>query len=256
MKLAQTAWIAAAALLAAPCFGGQWFDDFEAGGLDDWNVFNQNPDGNIQDPDGNIWGTWEKEDGVLVGQIFDPDSALTFLQLIPSGANPAEWQNYTVRVSARMDSAPNAAAIPSFGVMLYDSNLDARRRHYVRFYVDRQQILLLTITELMYGYKIVQFEAEQGVWYDMYVSVQTLEDTDRITFRVSDAENDIHTDTVTIDWPLQIGSGGVALVLRDARVSFDNFVLEGDNIPNGGTGDPWAVSPAGMAAQLWGQLKN
>ena len=251
MRFIRTAWVAAAALLAAPCFAGQWYEDFEGGGLDDWVIYNEAPE--VE--------SWEEVDGVLVGEIFSPNS-YSILHLMPMGEEPRTWKNYTVRVRMRAESAPVLEnTSPFFGVLLYDFDLELNQFHQVIMYMRWQDVTARALGSDGYAYKSYLADVREGVWYDLYASIQTLDDFDRMTFRMEEEVNPVTQEKRTIaeaaiNWPFQIRSGGVGLLVRDARVSFDDFVLEGPNIPNGGTGGPWAVSPIGMAAQLWGDLKR
>ena len=49
-------------------------------------------------------------------------------------------------------------------------------------------------------------------------------------------------------------SGGVSLYVYHAIVEFDNVVITGDGIPNGGSG--FAVTPKGRLATAWGKMRQ
>ena len=88
------------------------------------------------------------------------------------------------------------------------------------------------------------------MWYDLTATIETLEVSERITYQING------NPPATINWNGQINSGGVGLTVRDGRVAFDDFVVEGDSIPNGGNGMPRSVSPAGLSTMTWADLKK
>lgn len=50
-------------------------------------------------------------------------------------------------------------------------------------------------------------------------------------------------------------SGGVGTYLINARAHFDDFVVSGDNIPDGGPGLGKAVESVSKLATTWGNVK-
>ena len=239
MKFFRTALVALTAFTALPSFAGSWHDDFEGGGLDDWTVYNEDPGAEL----------WEEENGIVFGEIFLP-GFFSILQLTPPGVDTERWENYTVKVRMRLETDEDDGNDTAFGVVLYDFDLDLNQYHLVLLQLHEQNIYAGIRTENGAGADSFPFETRQGVWYDLQASVETMGDSERITIQVDD------NAPISFTWAAAVGSGGVGLAVSDARVSFDDFVVEGASISNGGNGLPRAVSPIGMAAQLWGDLKQ
>ena len=106
-------WITALLIAAAalPSFAGVWQDSFENEGLDDWEIYNFAE--GIES-----WEERKDEDGngVVTGWIEEANS-LSILELKPKGSDPSKWNNYTVRVRARLDSELVAGFNTYFGAL-------------------------------------------------------------------------------------------------------------------------------------------
>ena len=239
MALKRIAWIVPAALLALPAFAGEWVDDFEDGVMSGWHIFNA--DLSVE--------SWEEKDGVMTGQI-NAEGFFSILQLLPEGVDASQWKDYTVRVRMRLESEPNDDQNTAFGVMLYDHDLQLNQYHLCLLEYHFQDVFAYIRTDAGAGGSDVPFEVKQGVWYELMVSVETLEASELIVFQVDGGE------PVAVNWGAQIGSGGLGLIVSDGMVSFDDFSVQGDNIPDGGSKLPTAVSPAGLSAQYWADLKE
>ncbi|MDE0022522.1 MAG: hypothetical protein OXT69_14225 [Candidatus Poribacteria bacterium] len=248
--LIRTTALTIAAAMALPSFAGVWQDNFENEGLDDWEIFNFAP--GVES-----WEERTDEDGngVLTGWIEQADS-FSILELKPEGADPAQWNNYTVRVRARLDSELVGEFNTYFGLWLY-SNID--RGIYHECYINPQIARAGTAgIWSRIGDSFGTFQRgqnfEQGVWYNIKASVETIDrNRDRITFQIDDNE------PLVVTWASSIGSGGVGLVVYYGTVSFDDFELDGafipfDGAPNGG--GALSVDPKQKSAQIWGELKS
>lgn len=235
-----------AALLAAlPVHAGTWYDDFESGGLDEWEIYAEDPE----------FESWEEKDGVAAGQIFydEPDvTVLSILQLKPIGEDPSGWKNYTVRARMRLESEPQEDDTTLFGVIVYD-RLDETMYHLCLLHFQESSVWVhIRSSPDDRNTEMFPFQVERKVWYNMTVRVETMEASENVTVQIDD------NPPMSVDWETKIESGGVGLVVGDSIVSFDDFELEGDNIPDGGPGFPLQafVSPAGKAAQVWGKIKK
>ena len=251
----QSAWficasIPAAALIVSTAAAGSWHDDFEGGGLDDWVIYNFDPEAE----------SWEEEDGFVVGQI-DQNPYLSLLSLKPlkpEGVNADEWRNYTVRVRMRMESEPREDQDAKFGIMLYDRLIQNQYHTILLEYHQAGIAASVRTAEGAEGRETESspFNVKRGVWYDLHATIETLDAGDRVVYQVND------NPPVTVEWDgRQVQSGGVGLVISDGRFSYDDFVIEGDSIPDGGNGQPrsdhpTSVSPSGNAARLWAELKS
>ncbi len=232
---------AASAWIVSTASAGAWHDDFEGGGLEDWVIYNFDPGAE----------SWDEEDGFVVGEI-NLTTAWSLLQLKPrqpAGVDTDDWQNYTVKVKMRLESEPEDDQNARFGLALYD-RIDQNMFHWIFFLYHQAGVQMHIRVGNGSGNDFFLFNVEQGVWYDVTATIETLDDSERITFQVDD------NPPFMTEWNAQVVSGGVALIVSDGRVSFDDFVVEGDSIPNGGNGQPRSVSPAGLSAQLWAELKS
>ncbi len=243
----RSAWLvgafvaAASAWIVSTAFAGAWHDDFEGGGLEDWVIYNFDPGAE----------SWDEEDGFVVGEIDQP-GFISLLQLKPrqpAGVDTDDWQNYTVKVKMRLESEPEDGQNTSFGLMLYD-HIEQDTFHWIFLEYHQARVRMHIRIGNAGGDDFFPFNVEQGVWYDVTATIETLDDSERVTFQVDD------NPPFMTEWNGQAISGSVALIVGGGRVSFDDFVIEGDSIPNGGNGLPRSVSPAGLAAQLWGDLKS
>ncbi len=228
-------WAVFAALLAAlPAHAGKWYDNFNSGGLDDWHIFAENPE--IE--------SWEEKGGAAVGQIFWDETDATYLsglQLKPKGEDPSGWENYTVRARMRLESEPRESDTTLFGLMVHDGLDDGLRYHMCLLHFQESKLRFYWRANMDdRDTKEFPFQVKRKVWYTMTVKVETLADAEIVTVWIDDH------DPVSVEWE-KIGPGGPTLVVGDARVSFDDFKIEGANIPN---------LPANKAAQAWGHVKN
>ncbi len=241
--LIRTTALMIAAAMAQPSFAGVWRDSFENEGLDDWEIYNFAE--GIES-----WEERTDEDGngVVTGWIEEEDGSLSILELKPRGSDPARWNNYTVRVRARLDSELVGGFNTYFGLYLY-TNIDQGLYHEcsINPQTARAEIWSYTVDSLGTFWRDQNFE--QGVWYNIKASVETIDgDRDRITFQIDDNE------PLVVTWATSVKSGGVGLIVYYGTVSFDDFELVGLSIPNGG--DALSVDPKQKSAQIWGELKS
>lgn len=233
-----TAAAVAAFFMASAVHAGIWVDDFEDGVMEDWKIYN--PDLTVE--------SWEEKDGVVTGQI-DVDGFMSILQLKPEGEDTSVWSNYTVRARLRLNSDPAPDGSTSFGFAVYD-RFEETMFHLCRFEYQEENVLLYIRIGNGAGSETFPFPVERNAWYDLAVRIETSGNTETIAFKVDDGE------TLGLTWQASIGSGGVGLIVEGGQASFDDFSVEGENIPDGGHMAPTSVSPAGRAAQVWGEIKR
>lgn len=235
------AWTIAAAM-ALPSFAGVWQDSFEDEGLDDWEIYNF-----AEDVESWEERTDEDGNGVVTGRI-EVNGSRSILELKPKGADPTQWNNYTVRVRARLDSELVLNINTYFGLWLY-TNIDQGFYHECSIKPQRARAEIWSYTANSLGTFWRDQEFETGVWYRIKATVETIDkDRDRITFQIDDGE------PLVVTWPTSVKSGGVGLIIHYGTVSFDDFELVGLSIPNGG--DALSVEPRQKSAQIWGALKS
>ena len=228
----------AAFFMASAVHAGVWVDDFEDGAMEDWHIYN--PDLTVE--------SWEEKDGVMTGQI-NVDGSISILQLKPEGEDTSLWSNYTVRARLRLNSGLEPNGATSFGIVVYDRFAETMY-HLCLFLYQEENVLLHIRIGNGAGGERFPMAFERDVWYDLAVRIETDGNTETIIFKVDDGE------TLGLTWQASIGSGGVGLVVEGGQASFDNFSVEGENIPDGGHMAPTSVSPAGRAAQVWGKIKQ
>ena len=240
--LIQTAVFTIAAAMALPSFAGVWEDNFENEALEGWEIYNFAPD--VE--------SWEQridEEGnsVVTGRI-EENGVRSILELKPEGANPAEWKDYTVRFRMRLDSELVEGVITYFGLWFYTDIENG-------FYHECTIILPSSLQDIWSyipnsrGVYRREGDFEPGVWYDIRVTVETLDQNrDRIAFQIDDLE------PLVVTWTPSLKSGGVGFVVHYGTVSFDDFKLFGSSIPSGG--DALSVEPQQKSAQIWGELKS
>lgn len=247
-KLVKTAAFAVAAMLVIQASAGTWHEDFEGGGLDDWEAFTD-PQG-ADDPTQAVWEERrELGNGIVTGEIHGP-TLFSTLRLRPPNVDTNQWTNYTIQARARMDSRIQDGERAVFGFTLYD-HWDAVTQLICLARVEQSLSEVRYYTPNDFGvFRLIRV-FEDMVWYDISATVETNEETgkDRITFQV---DND---KPLIVDWPASIGSGGVGLAIGRGVFSFDDVLIRGKSIPTGGKG-PLSVSPAGKAAQVWANLKR
>lgn len=240
--LIQTALFTTAAAMALPSFAGVWSDNFENETLDGWEIYNFAE--GIE--------SWEQridEEGnsVVTGWIEEANSR-SILELKPEGADPKEWNNYTVRFRVRLDSELMDGINTHFGLWFY-TNLENGYYHECTIYPQRGRTEIWSDTpgSIATFWRDGTFEA--GVWYNIKVSIEAVDKArDRISFKINDA------DPIVVTWETLVKSGGIGLVIYYGTVSFDDFQLAGSSIPNGG--DALSVEPQQKSAQIWGKLKS
>ncbi len=230
--------LAAAFLAASAAHAGIWVDDFEDGLMDDWQIYKA--DLSVE--------SWEEKDGVMTGQI-NVAGFFSILQLKPEGEDVSVWSNYTVRARLRLNSEPDPGGSTSFGFAVYDRFEETMYHLCLLQFQDENVLLYLRIGNGA-GSDTFPFVIERSVWYDLAVRIETDGDTETIAFKINDG------DTLGLTWQASIGSGGVGFIVEGGQASFDNFSVEGDNIPDGGHMAQTSVSPAGRAAQIWGEIKR
>ena len=134
---------------------------------------------------------------------------------------------------------------PTIGLTLHDRSDQNSRYVFTIDYVNNiARIIKDVIGE---GFVAIPFlfVAEKGVWYDL---TATVKEDGTLEFRINDKVFEVFD-------PPPLSGGQVGLVVGDARARFYNVAITGDNIPNGGPGNPFDVAPRSKLATTWGKLK-
>jgi hypothetical protein len=207
-------------------FAGTWRDDFEDGDLVGWEGL---------DP------CWSVENGECSGEYFNAPSGI--LELIVTG--DAGWKDYTVMCKMRFVVIGHFAGI---------SFRDAGNRY---------GFVINTTKNTAYAWKFFQgaltepsevplpFTVSMDTWYELKIVVEGT----HFEFYI-DGELACQFDDNSIP------SGKVGLCVRNAHAYFDDLIISGDDVEDGGHWDPEAhpesksVKPKGKLANTWGDIKN
>ncbi|MBM3240319.1 DUF1080 domain-containing protein [Candidatus Poribacteria bacterium] len=218
--------LAFALMLALPSLAGMWRDDFEDGDYDGWWQSAGTP------------GKWVVEDGEVSGEVTGNVSG----ELV---TGKPKWRDYTIECKIKFLG----------GGMRY-GGMVARYQDTIRSY----WFFLLVGVGAQGGLSTVgplevkqaqQFPVEFGTWYKLKLEV----DKNDFKFYVGDKLL-IEFNDNTFD------SGLVGLFVIDAHVHFDDVIITGPEIPDGGYWDPAkhpgekAVEPKGKLAATWGEIKR
>jgi len=225
-------------LAALTASAGVWHDDFSLAALPDWEIFNL--DRNVE--------SWKPKNGVVVGEIFEPDF-FSLLLLKPADGAAEDWTNYSVRVRARLTGTKGGDDETRFGVALYDHGFEGER-YLCLLQLQTAEALIIRGTDAQWQAMPFPFPVAEDVWYELEASVRTEERTETITFRVDGGSE------MTIASTGPFGSGVVGMVVSDAEAEFDDFEVRGPNVPTGGRGAPRAVSAAARLTTTWGRIKQ
>ncbi len=234
-RAACVAILAAGTLTAS---AGVWHDDFSLAALPDWEIFNLDRD--VE--------TWKPKNGVVVGEIFEPDF-FSLLLLKPADSSPEDWTSYSVRVRARLTGTKGADDESRFGVALYDHGFEGER-YLCMLQLQTAEALIIRGTDAQWQAIPFPFPVEEDVWYEIEAGVRTADGTETITFRIDGGPE------MTIASTAPFGSGVVGLVVSDAEAEFDDFEVRGPNVPTGGRGAPRAVSAVARLTTSWGRIKQ
>ena len=196
---------------------------------------------------------------------------LSFLQLKPrkpAGVNTDNWQYYTVKVLIRLESKPVLPVdadwfqIDQFtvsGIMLHGRlDLGEYVLAFIKYERGDQAYFGYRDGEGASNFEEGPYNVAQGEWYILTASIHSPEPQIvnirmRVHNYVTGEEMGPKEDMTIVSGAERNHTGGVALVFGGGVASFDDFVVEGDSIPDG---RPWSVSPSGLSAQLWAELKS
>ena len=204
---------------------GTWRDDFEDNITREWEIYNLNRQ--VE--------KWWIDDGEAVGEIFERG----FMSLWLTG--DLDWNNYTVSCRAKLVEEKNDDA--SVGLTLYDrGDEDVRYLFFVNFTIGTVSIIKALPNQ--WFIRNYPFVADFDTWYTLRATVID----DLLEFRIDDEifeARDLE--------PLKSGQAG--LVVSNARAHFDDVEVFGENIEEGGPGEPRAVNLKGKLTTTWGSVK-
>ena len=212
-------------LFASSVYAGTWRDDFEDGNLDDW----EGPD-----------GCWKVENGECSGEYFN----------VPIGSNEiwigdTKWKDYTIRCRMKF------LALSGFvGISFRITGLNEDRYGFQINAVYPCQACNNTV----WGWKVFQgagatlseiplpFNLSKDIWYDLKIIVEG----DSFKFYIDEKLVNEFVDK-------SISSGKVGFYVGNEHAHFDDLIVSGGNVNDGGN---WDVEPKGKLATAWGKIKS
>lgn len=227
---------------------GTWRDDFEDNDTREWEIYNL-----VRQDE-----KWWINDNEAVGEIFKEG----FWSLWLTG--DLNWEYYSVSCIAMLIDEKNDP--PFVGLSLHDRGEE--RMRYV-FYIDYVWgLAVISKWTADGGTAVLPFVPEIDIWYQLKASVHKIEIEENgvlkeevvLEFTVEDI-NDVPSFppiTVIAQDSQPINGGYAGLVVSGARARFDNVVITGDNIPNGGPAkrNLQPVTNKRKITTTWGNLKQ
>lgn len=188
------------------------------------------------------------EDGMLIVDVEIP--AYTYVRI--TGSN--NWSNYTLYI--RTQILEEYGDLVSAGVMVCENTYPTN--FYLFLIADRWSqewpgippegsgaFAVPGVKGVAHPAGVSVFKPEIGRWYRLQSAVEP-----------GHAEFYLDDELVAqFDYP-ELRSGGVGVVVSNARVAFDDLIVIGDTIPDGGPGG--AVFPVdnNRIATIWGFIKS
>ena len=235
-------------LMTASAWAGTWSDDFESGNTDSWAVAHE---GGAT--------TFETVDGELNVEV--QGEFATFIGLV----NSSHWRDYTVTVKTKILEIFGSFA--NGGIYLYESF--PNEQFYYFFVGDRwgpedwkalieaseghieapypgtpsegQGVIIYPVVGEIQEGKSKVFAPELDRWYTLKAVAQG-----------SSTEFYVDDELVgTFDFS-ELSSGGVGVVVTNARVRFDDFTVTGPGVSLGAT----PVEPQAKLAMTWARIKQ
>jgi len=203
---------------------GTWRDDFEDGNLNGWEGLD---------------ACWTVEDGECSGEFFNPAMA----DVIRIGW----WDDCTVECKMKFVGAPSGFA----DISVRDTGMDCYLFfiHAVANTANCLKIFQNVNTQL--SNTPLPFALSNDIWYELKIIVKG----DNFEFYIDGNPAGEFKDN-------SIPSGKVGLVVKNAHVHFDDLIISGDDVEDGGSWDPAkhpgekAVESKGKIAMTWGKIKS
>jgi len=229
-------------MLATSALAGTWKIDFEDGNLDDWEVMkaeeikNTNP----------AWffgcgfgvsleeKAWSVENGILVAKNMGGYDAITI--------GDTSWTDYSVQANIKVLEENISCGPCGANIVLRFSGVN-------RFYTAGiapppavSKVICLQHPKLDKPFRGVPWGLKLNTWY-------------KLKLVAKGAHFDVYLDDalVTAFDDDTVASGRARLLFGKARVHFDDVIITGDEIPDGG---PSALEPKSKLVTTWGKMKQ
>lgn len=220
-----------------PVSGGMWRDDFRDGDFKGWTIWNLRGGNSIWKVETgrliaereNDWGSW----AILDESIGWKDYEMEFKVMIEESLNPKfTFVVIGARVSDNSDNFQNIG--PALVFNWWNGH---RGIIYARGIKGAQGVELADIVEKPYP-------VQMNKWYRLKLSAMG----NQFRFYI----DDVLQREFTFDG---YESGGIAMAAGGCVARFDNVVISGPNIPNGGPGLS-TVQPKSKLTNTWGHIKS
>jgi hypothetical protein len=209
-----------------PAFAGTWREDFEDGDFAGWEIWGG--------------GNWKVESGELL--VSDRDITALY-------TGEAGWSDYTVqadvlivKVLVQCDQLPGVAILAR-----YQRPESPARYHFAfEWQAEGAWMMGLVYVDASSAYHVAKaepFPVEEGRWYNFKMTLEK----DHIEAYL-DNELIVEFDDSSED------SGKISLGGKCIEARFDNVVITGPEIPDGGPG--FAVASQSKLTTMWGSIKR
>ena len=228
---------------------GTWSDGFEGKEPEGWEVGSGRP------------FTFKMDDGELTMEVHH--HLIGYLRVTGSG----KWKNYTVKVRVRIMEI--FGPFVDGGIMIYESGFSNWvRPHYYYFFIADNWELKEAQKVGANPYPGTPPEGEGALVFPI-ISEKVKEGEAKVFkpkldhwYTLEAIAGRGHAEFYVDDEPVgefnhrELKSGSVGLIVSNALVHFDDFVVTGEDIPDGGPGGAsFRVEPKGKLAGRWGKLK-
>jgi hypothetical protein len=221
-------------------FAGTWSDGFQDARLKDWQLVSQ------QGPT-----TFKAEDGELSMEVYS--GFVSFLWVIGSSL----WGNYTLTVKVKI--LDEFGDFVDGGAYIHENGNGNDWKDYYFFVADKWTqvypgvppegkgaFAFPSINNTVQMGKAIVFTPELDHWYTL-----------KATTKGEHTELYIDNKLIGAFDYAELKSGNVGLVVSNAHVHFDDFVVIGEDIPNGGPGGvSISVGEKGKITTSWGEIKS
>jgi hypothetical protein len=222
-------------VFTSPVLAGTWKDDFEDGDFEGWELLNPEPE-----------EKWAVEDGECSGQWANAP-AFVCSAIILALEGVALWKDYSVVCKAKL--VEKLGGEPFFGICfraLPPWEGDHQEDYQVVIWPDERKATFYEIGQNADQQHLevpLPFDISENTWYKLEV----IAEGEHFGFHINDELIGSFDDDSR-------PSGTVLLMLRDAHVHFDDVVITGPEIPDGGPG--FAVTSQSKLAAIWGSVKR
>jgi hypothetical protein len=225
----------------SPALAGTWKDDFEDGDLDGWEIYNAIP---VE--------KWGVEDGECSGEWLNADPG-SFSVLVLKLESSAFWKDYTVE--CKMKFTGNRTPFGYAGISFRDGRMMGSGS--CAFDIDARSGTASgwTRTAIAAPWKNVSkaplpFALSKDTWYKLKI----IAEGDHFEFYIDGKPAGKFVDDSN-------SSGGVGLEVRNVHVHFDDIIISGDEVEDGGNWEPdkhpgEAVEPYDRLVTTWASVKS